>query len=108
MTQIKEEESMCFVNHASMRPGKALGIVWQRALWADRYSRFLLFCRLAGSTKTQEVRGSSEYSGFFASYGLCLVSAAAALFNRRTVVRHASEWVRAAESDPTFAHLRRS
>ena len=51
MTQIKEEESMCFVNHASMRPGKALGIVWQRALWADRYSRFLLFCRLAGSTR---------------------------------------------------------
>jgi len=50
MTQIKEEESMCFVNRASMRPGKALGIVWQRALWADRYSRFLLFCRLAGST----------------------------------------------------------
>jgi Patatin-like phospholipase len=41
------EESMCFVNHASMRPGKALSI--PRALWADRYSRFLLFCRFAGS-----------------------------------------------------------
>ena len=40
---------MCFVNHASMRPGKALGIVWQRAPWADRYSRFLLFSRIAGS-----------------------------------------------------------
>ena len=32
-----------------MRPDKARGIVWQRAPWAARYSRFLL-CRLAGST----------------------------------------------------------
>jgi predicted acylesterase/phospholipase RssA len=40
---------MCLVSHASLRPGKTLGIVWQRALWADRYSRFLLSCRLAGS-----------------------------------------------------------
>ena len=40
---------MCFENEASMRPAKAPGIVGQRAPWAARYSRFLDFCRLAGS-----------------------------------------------------------
>src|SRR5262249_9355794 len=49
-------------------------------------------------------RGASGYAGCIASGGLCIVSAAGAL-GHCTVVRHAPEWVRAAESDPTFAHL---
>src|SRR5262245_31809868 len=36
------------MSHASMRPGKAPGIVRRQPVGADRYSRFLLLCRLAG------------------------------------------------------------
>jgi len=40
---------MSFLSHASIRPGKAFGMVWQNAPWADRHSRFRLLCRVVGS-----------------------------------------------------------
>src|SRR5262245_12675329 len=70
-------------------------------------SKLLLSWRLGGRHGTQEARGSSEHPGFVAPGGLCIGSHAGALFNR-TVVRHAPEWVRAAESNPTLADLCRS
>src|SRR5262249_2036792 len=47
--RIEEKESMCVWNQAFVRTGKALDIVSPRTLCADRYSGFLLSCRLAGS-----------------------------------------------------------
>ena len=70
--------------------------------------RFHFLADLGGGRHgTQEARGSSGYPGFVAPNGLCIGSLASALF-KSTVVRHASEWVRSPESNPTLADLCRS